>query len=51
MKKPIWNTFDVVFGVAALATASMGIWAAAVNMKAQFEASGITPFTCKNPAG
>ncbi|KAF2451894.1 hypothetical protein P171DRAFT_515817 [Karstenula rhodostoma CBS 690.94] len=51
MKKPIWNTFDVLFGLAALATAGLGIWAAAINMKAQFEASGITPFTCKNPAG
>ncbi|KAJ4351711.1 uncharacterized protein N0V89_007054 [Didymosphaeria variabile] len=51
MKKPIWNTFDVLFGLAALSTAGLGVWAAAINMKAQFESSGITPFTCTNPAG
>jgi hypothetical protein len=51
MKKPIWNTFDVLFGLAALSTAGLGIWAAAINMKAQFATSGVTPFTCKNPAG
>ncbi|OAG09390.1 uncharacterized protein CC84DRAFT_1255453 [Paraphaeosphaeria sporulosa] len=51
MKKPIWNTFDVLFGLAALATAGLGIWAAAINMKVQFQTSGITPFTCQNPAG
>ena len=51
MKKPIWNTFDVLFGLASLATGGLGLWASVLSMEAQFKASGITPFTCKNPAG
>ena len=51
MKKPFWNTFDVLYGLGALSLAGLGIWAAAINMKAQFQSSGITPFTCKSPTG
>ncbi|KAJ4305796.1 hypothetical protein N0V90_001328 [Kalmusia sp. IMI 367209] len=50
-KRPIWNTFDMLYGLGALATAGLGIWAAAINMKAQFASSGITPFSCQSPTG
>ena len=51
MKQPIWNTFDVLYGFAALSLAGLGLWAAAINIKVEFGESGITPFSCKNPAG
>ncbi|KAF1957239.1 hypothetical protein CC80DRAFT_40790 [Byssothecium circinans] len=51
MKKPLWNTFDLLYGLAALATAGLGIWASSTSMKEQFKTSKVTAFTCKNPAG
>ncbi|RAL13124.1 uncharacterized protein BO97DRAFT_450505 [Aspergillus homomorphus CBS 101889] len=45
------NTFDVVYSLAALGTAGMGLWASIVAMKQSFSGTALTPFTCKNPAG
>lgn len=50
-KKFFWNTFDVVYSLAALATAGLGIWASVTAMHADFASTSLTPFTCKNPAG
>jgi hypothetical protein len=51
MKKPLWNTFDVLYSLGALATAGLGIWAAIEGMHQQFSSGNISPFTCKNPGG
>ena len=45
------NTFDMVYSVAALATAGLGIYASVIGMHNTFTQTQITPFTCKNPAG
>ncbi|KAF2637634.1 hypothetical protein P280DRAFT_500390 [Massarina eburnea CBS 473.64] len=50
-KKLFWNTFDLLYGLAALGTAGLGIWASSTSMREQFRTSKITPFTCQNPAG
>lgn len=49
-KKLLWNTFDVLYFLGAGASAGLGIYAAVVGMHKAFK-SGITPFTCCNPAG
>ncbi|RAH48923.1 putative amino acid transporter [Aspergillus brunneoviolaceus CBS 621.78] len=45
------NTFDVLYSLAALGTAGLGLWASIVAMEADFKSSALTPFTCTNPAG
>ena len=50
-KKWYINTFDMIYSLASLATAGLGIWAAVLGMKTDFAETPITPFTCKNPAG
>lgn len=47
----VWNTFDVLYGIAALATAGLGIYASVLGMHDAFSSATITSFTCKNPAG
>lgn len=44
------NTFDVLYALAALGTAGLGLWASIVAMEASFKDSPLTPFTCRNPA-
>lgn len=50
-KKFWWNTFDLIYALAALATAGLGIWASVVSMNATFKTTTLTPFSCTNPAG
>lgn len=50
-KKFVWNTFDVLYSIAALAAAGLGIWASVTAMHTSFSESALTPFTCANPAG
>ena len=50
-KKFVWNTFDVIYSLAALASAGLGIWASVTSMRESFASSALTPFTCANPAG
>lgn len=50
-KRLVWNTFDVIYSLAALATAGLGIWASVTAMHADFASTSLTPFTCQNPAG
>ncbi|KAJ5098129.1 hypothetical protein N7532_005130 [Penicillium argentinense] len=50
-KKFVWNTFDVIYSLAALATAGLGIWASVTAMHESFSSTALTPFTCANPAG
>lgn len=51
MKNFVWNTFDVIYSIAALAGAGLGIWASVTSMQASFASTALTPFTCANPAG
>ncbi|KAJ5760649.1 hypothetical protein N7520_007805 [Penicillium odoratum] len=46
-----WNTFDVLYALAALSTAGLGIWASVMGMNASFKSTALTPFSCTNPAG
>jgi len=50
-RKFVWNTFDVLYSLAALGAAGLGIWASVTAMHASFSESALTPFTCANPAG
>ena len=50
-KKLAFNTFDVLYSIAALATAGLGLYTSTVAMHDTFEKTSITPFSCKNPAG
>ncbi|CAI7577243.1 unnamed protein product [Penicillium discolor] len=50
-KKFIWNTFDLIYSLAALSAAGLGIWASVTAMNADFKSGKLTPFTCANPAG
>jgi hypothetical protein len=50
-KKWALNTFDILYFLAALATAGLGLWASITGMHKSFSTTAITPFTCKNPAG
>jgi hypothetical protein len=50
-KKFVWNTFDVIYSLAALSCAGLGIWASVIGMHNSFSESALTPFTCANPAG
>jgi hypothetical protein len=50
-KKFVWNTFDVIYSLAALSCAGLGIWASVMAMHSDFAESALTPFTCANPAG
>jgi hypothetical protein len=50
-KKFALNTFDVIYSLAALATAGLGLYASGTAMHDTFISTSITPFTCKNPAG
>lgn len=45
------NTFDVLYSLAALGTAGLGLWASIVAMETDFKGTPLTPFTCTNPAG
>lgn len=45
------NTFNVLYGLASLATAGMGLWAAIQGMRQSFASTPLTPFTCKSPTG
>ncbi|PYH40690.1 putative amino acid transporter [Aspergillus saccharolyticus JOP 1030-1] len=44
------NTFDVLYSLAALGTAGLGLWASIKAMEADFASTPLTPFTCTNPA-
>ncbi|KAJ5648144.1 hypothetical protein N7490_004516 [Penicillium lividum] len=46
-----WNTFDIIYSLAALSTAGLGIWASVMGMNASFKSTALTPFSCTNPAG
>ncbi|KAJ5723994.1 hypothetical protein N7488_002029 [Penicillium malachiteum] len=46
-----WNTFDLVYALAALSLAGLGIWASVVSMNETFKSTPLTPFSCTNPAG
>ena len=50
-KKFAINTFDVLYSLAALATAGLGLYASGTGMHETFTNTAITPFTCANPAG
>ncbi|KAJ5948683.1 hypothetical protein N7454_001990 [Penicillium verhagenii] len=50
-KKFWWNTFDLVYALAALSLAGLGIWASVISMNVSFKTTQLTPFTCTNPAG
>ncbi|PYI00022.1 hypothetical protein BO71DRAFT_341301 [Aspergillus ellipticus CBS 707.79] len=50
-QKFAWNVFDILYSMAALGTAGMGMWAAITGMKVDFAETALTPFTCANPAG
>jgi len=50
-KKFLLNTFDVMYFLAALGTAGLGIYASVIGMHDTFSTTVLTPFTCQNPAG
>lgn len=50
-KKFALNTFDVLYSLAALATAGLGLYASGTGMHEAFASTTITSFSCKNPAG
>ncbi|KAJ5770331.1 uncharacterized protein N7511_002382 [Penicillium nucicola] len=50
-KKFIWNTFNLIYALAAFSTAGLGIWASVWSMNKTFKTTKLTPFTCVNPAG
>ncbi|OGE55687.1 hypothetical protein PENARI_c004G01482 [Penicillium arizonense] len=50
-KKFVWNTFDLIYALAALSTAGLGIWASVHSMTKAFKETKLTPFTCANSAG
>lgn len=50
-KKFVMNTFDVLYSLAALATAGAGLYASGKAMRETFASTTVTPFTCQNPAG
>ncbi|RFU33150.1 hypothetical protein B7463_g3182, partial [Scytalidium lignicola] len=50
-KKLALNTFDVLYSLAALATAGLGLYASGTGMRETFANTPLTPFTCNNPAG
>jgi hypothetical protein len=50
-EKFVWNTFDLIYAIAALSTAGLGIWASVHSMNKAFKETKLTPFTCANPAG
>lgn len=50
-KKFALNTFDVLYSLAALATAGLGLYASGTGMHETFATTPLTPFTCTNPAG
>lgn len=50
-KKFALNTFDVIYSLAALSTAGLGLYASGTGMHETFTSTSVTPFTCKNPAG
>jgi len=50
-KKFLLNTFDVMYFLAALGTAGLGIYASVIGMHETFSTTALTPFTCQNPAG
>lgn len=45
------NTFDLLYCLAAFATAGLGLYAAGTGMHESFSTTALTPFTCANPAG
>jgi len=50
-KKLVWNTLDVLYFLGALCVAGLGIYSSVIGMKTSFSTTGLTPFTCQNPAG
>jgi hypothetical protein len=50
-KKLVWNTFDIIYSLAALSAAGLGIWASVTSMDRNFKEGKLTHFTCANPAG
>ena len=50
-KKWAINTFDVLYSLAALATAGLGLYTSTTAMSAAFSNTSITSFSCQNPAG
>ena len=50
-KQFVLNSWDSVYGLAALAASILGIWSSIVGMIAAYKGASITPFTCVNPAG
>ena len=50
-KKFALNTFDVLYSLAALGTAGLGLYTSTTGMRDAFANTSITSFSCKNPAG
>lgn len=50
-KQLLLNTWNSVYFLAALATATLGIWAAIDSMVAAYAVTTVSSFTCANPAG
>ena len=50
-KKVFLNTFNVIYFLASLSVAGLGIYASVLGMKEQFATTNITPFTCAPPTG
>lgn len=51
MKKPIWNTLDVLYFLGALCVAGLGIYSSVLGMHTSFATTPLTPFTCCPPTG
>jgi hypothetical protein len=45
------NTFDLLYAMAALAVAGLGLWASIIGMHETFQTTAITSFSCVNPVG
>ncbi|SMY20149.1 unnamed protein product [Zymoseptoria tritici ST99CH_1A5] len=50
-KQWLLNTFNVIYFVASLAVAGLGIYASILGMRASFKSTPLTPFTCGSPTG
>jgi hypothetical protein len=50
-KKFAFNTFDLLYSLAALGTAGLGLYTSIIGMHDTFANTSITSFSCANPAG
>lgn len=49
LRRPVKNTFDIIYFLGACTTAVLGIYASVVGMHNQFSTTSITPFGCASP--